>query len=385
MASAGPKRPRRFRLALLLGLAPRKLGSFEDWIVALCREVCGRGDQVDIYSMPPVHPAVAEELKRIGAGWHRADALVASPIKAIPRLASYDLLHLDMYGAFDRACFLAYVALPARVVFVAHAPVPDTPRKRVHRLLLDIAVKRVIGCRLDGLAGVSNYTRDQQQQWLGIARTKVRTIYNGVDLSRFASSPPRGLPRSGTVVIAVVNLVPWKGIDVLLRAFAKVADPAIRLLIVGDGPEESSLKMLSAALNLQSRVSFLGLRDDVNLLLRGADILVHPALYAEPFGLVIAEAMASGLAVIASAVGGVPELIEHDQSGLLFAPGDEHALTAALNQLNEHPEDRLRLGTAARRRVAEHFSLDKCVKEHLNWCDEVLSGPSWRDRLASQF
>jgi glycosyltransferase involved in cell wall biosynthesis len=362
------------RLGLLIGLAPRKLGSFEDWLLAFCREIRGRGHAMDVFGSQPIHPFVRDQLRQFGVGWKQWQALTASPVRSIATLASYDVLHLNMFGAYDLVSLLAYAALPARIAFVSHAEVPDTADilpKRVMRR----AINYLISSRIDGLAGVSNYVRDRQSQWLGLTGSKVRTIYNGIDFTRFRSRTNPSRAKGGAVLLSIVNLVPWKGLQILLRALSKVRDPTVRLMIAGDGPEEKVLRELSRSLGLESRISFLGLRDDVPELLNQADILVHPATYGEPFGLAIAEAMAAECPVIASRVGGIPELIQHGQTGLLVTPGDDLALAGAIDALNENPEYRLQLATAARTVLIEQFGVDRCAREHLDWCEEIFRRP----------
>jgi|GEM_PF-869965 len=369
--SAGTRPSKSLRLGVLIGLAPRKLGSFEDWIIQLCAEARRRGHQLDLFGLPPIHPALEERLGQLQVGWKRWDVLKTSPVQSVRTLASYDVLHVNMFGAYDPICLMTYAAYPARVLFVAHADVPFEQRS-TYRTILSRALKELISRRLDGLAGVSNYIRNRQADWFGMDERKTRTIYNGIDLNRFKSRRTTNRSTSGAVVLAVANLVPWKGMGVLLRAFSRVRDATMRLLIAGDGPEEKALKEMTRSLNLESRVSFLGLRDDVPELLDQADMLVHPATYGEPFGLTIAEAMAAERPVIASRVGGIPELIQDGINGLLVDAGDDSALGRAIDLLNEHPEYRANLARRAREHAVERFALDRCVQEHLDWCEELF-------------
>jgi len=151
-------------------------------------------------------------------------------------------------------------------------------------------------------------------------------------------------------------------------------DRTSRLTIVGDGPQASMLRELADRSNVGDRVSFLGLRDDVEDLIDQSDIFVHPAIWAEAFGFTIAEAMSSQRAVIASRVGGIPEIIEHGTSGLLVEPGDVSALTAALDRLTEDANFRLELGQNARRRAVDKFDLKRSVRGHLDWYESLIMG-----------
>jgi glycosyltransferase involved in cell wall biosynthesis len=172
---------------------------------------------------------------------------------------------------------------------------------------------------------------------------------------------------------AISHLVEAKGIHHLLYALARLRPEGWRLRIVGDGPELPHLQRLAARLRLPQRVEFLGLRNDVHEILRATDICVQPTL-AEAFGYTIAEAMACGCAVVASRVGGIPEVIEHGKSGLLVEPRDEAGLAAALERLIAEPPLRRSLGEAARRRVCERFNLELAVERHLGWCEAAGRG-----------
>ncbi len=358
------------RVAVLMNLAPRKLGSFEAWLVALAAEALARGHRLDIFGREPVHPSIAKQLRMLGVGWNKIAVLERRKVAAVQRLRrDYDVLHINLFSRRDAIPLIAYAAWPACVLLVTRIAVRDPaapPRPPVYRLLDRLTLRRVTS-----VAAVSNYVRDQVIDRFHIHARKVRTIYNGIDAERF-HPPSRTPPRAGAVrVLAAGNLHPWKGMDHLFRAVASLDRGAVHLSIAGDGQEESTLRSLARTLGLEKDVEFLGLRSDLDELLRETDIFVHPVVAQEAFGLAVAEAMASGCAVIASRIGGLPELIEDGTSGLLVPPGDENAIAAALGRLVASPAERERLGVNARLRVADHFSLSRCVREHLDWCEEM--------------
>jgi glycosyltransferase involved in cell wall biosynthesis len=175
------------------------------------------------------------------------------------------------------------------------------------------------------------------------------------------------------VITAAAYLIAEKGIAGLLEAVALARLPGVRVNIVGDGPEEGRLRALAQSLGLESITSFLGLRNDLHEVLKETDIFVHPVLWEEAFGLTIAEAMATGCAVVASRIGAIPELVESGESGLLVTPGDVPALAAALTNLAAHPDERRRLSAAALRRAHTLFRLDDSVAAHLDWCERIAA------------
>jgi glycogen synthase len=181
--------------------------------------------------------------------------------------------------------------------------------------------------------------------------SKARVIFNGVRLEEFAHPAPHEWPRP--YILAIGRHVPQKGFDVLLRAFAAAKPAGHDLLIAGDGPETPQLQALAGELGVAATVHFIGRVDHQKAvsLFAGCSFFVLPSRH-EPMGIVNLEAMASGKAVVASRVGGVPELVLHGETGLLVNPDNPAALAAAINELTGNPDLRTRLAEAGRRRAA---------------------------------
>lgn len=362
---------KRLRLAIMLNLAPRKLGSLEAWLVALAAECRRRGHRMHAFGHAPLHPTIAERFSELEVGWSTIAELERHPGKAALRIArAFDVVQLNLFAPRSRVALLSYAAWPARVIFVNHHSVLDPSGLR------SSAIRRVVDhwsmARVARFAAVSDFVRGWSTARYGLDPAIVRTIHNGVDVQRF--HPPEDGRQDGVVrIMASAHLRPDKGVHHLLEAFQALDAPAARLLIAGDGPEEPRLRALAASLGIEGRMEFLGLRDDVPALLRTADLFVHPVVSLEAFGLAVAEAMASGCAVVASRIGGIPEIIEDGVSGLLVRAGDVGELTAALGRLVNDASQRACLGAAARRRIVERFSLERCVAAHLDLCEEVAS------------
>ena len=151
----------------------------------------------------------------------------------------------------------------------------------------------------------------------------------------------------------------------LLRAFARVA--AVRqdvdLLLAGDGPLRAALDAQTQALGLAGRVRFLGVRDDVPDLLQAADVFALTSV-SEAASLTLLEAMASGLPVVVTAVGGNPEIVEHGTHGYLVSRGDDAAASAAILRLLENTAEARAMGEAGRRRVRDHYPLHRTVEAY---------------------
>jgi glycosyltransferase involved in cell wall biosynthesis len=192
---------------------------------------------------------------------------------------------------------------------------------------------------------------------------KVIVLENGVDLGRFHVIPPLSHRKGPRVVGAVVNLRPVKGLDVFLNAAAKVArsHPDVVFRIAGEGELRPELERLAVQLGLAERFHLAGSVADVPSFLAGLDVAVLPSR-AEGMSNAVLEYMAAGRAVVATAVGATPELIEDGTHGLLVPPGDASRLADAINLLLRDPGLASRLGNAARQRVMERYSRAAMVR-----------------------
>ena len=181
-------------------------------------------------------------------------------------------------------------------------------------------------------------------------------IADSVELS--AVAPTRDEP--GTTFGMLGRIAPWKGQDLFLRAFAATfpSGPERAVLVgaplFGEDPFERELHELAAGLGIAERVDFRGFREDIWAELARFDVLVHASVIPEPFGQVVLEGMAAGLAVIASDEGGPAEVIDDGRTGRLFASRDASALGTAMLELSQSPGERERLGESARRALEEY-------------------------------
>ncbi|GAA1943546.1 glycosyltransferase family 4 protein [Kitasatospora viridis] len=183
----------------------------------------------------------------------------------------------------------------------------------------------------------------------------------GVDTELFTPGPPAAERPPTVLYVGRMDLTSaWKGVPVLLRAFALLADlPQARLRLVGDGDARPELHAEAARLGLADRVEFTGVLTGPALVaeLQRAAVLVLPSLSpAESFGMTLIEAMACATPVVGSRVGGIPHVVDDGATGLLVAPGDERELAAACRRLLTDPGTAERLGAAGRRHVVEHYA-----------------------------
>jgi glycosyltransferase involved in cell wall biosynthesis len=230
---------------------------------------------------------------------------------------------------------------------------------------------RVLGRFTDLSLAVSRGVRDYLVSQGGLNPARIRVVANGVDVATIdAARPGRavrrelGLPEGWPVIGLVGRLDHWgKGHKELFTAMARLRERhPVHALIVGGGRREAEVRELAASLGLAGAVHFLGPRRDVPDLLSAMDILVLPS-HTEGFGRALVEAMAAGLPVIATRVGGMPEVVTDGENGLLIPPRDAGALAEALERLLADPAWAQHLGAKARDHVREHFSLDRLGRE----------------------
>ena len=216
----------------------------------------------------------------------------------------------------------------------------------------------------------------------GFAARRVRVIHNGVDpglpptrADRDAARRACGLTARTPVIGAVGRLDPVKDLDTLVRAFATLrhAHPALRLLVVGDGPERAGLEERASALGVGSAVSFLGYRADARQILPALDVYVNSSLH-EGVSLTILEAMAAAVPVVATSVGGTPEVVADDETGVLVPSRSPVALASAVSHLLVNPDRRAQLGRAGRSRVERLFSLDAMTARYLDVYRGLVTG-----------
>jgi len=203
-------------------------------------------------------------------------------------------------------------------------------------------------------AGLARYLAQSE----GFDAGSFEVVHYGIE----AGPEPPPLPGAPRLAI-VGRLIPIKGHDVLLRAVARAQErlPGLRLEIAGDGELEPELRATAARLGLDDAVAFLGRVAPVDPVLECAEVVVVPS-FGEGFGMVALEAMERGRPVIASAVGGLPEIVDEGRTGLLVPPGDVEALARAIAELADDPARAASMGEAGRARALAEFSQDRCTE-----------------------
>lgn len=282
------------------------------------------------------------------------------------RLDRPSVVIAHQYTPFVYAILARRLVERVPIVYVEHGRFyPD--RRRLRRVLFNRLVLR----SYDRIIAVGDAVRKALVTYEGFSPRRISVIYNGVNVAEFANArSSRAQIRRAleiqdqeVVFIHVARFDPLKDHITAVRAFAKLTDTPSRLLLVGDGPTKPEVDSLVRGLGLEKRTIALGFRTNIPELLAAADVFVLTSL-TEGIPVTVIEAMATGLPVIATAVGGIPELIAHAREGLLVPPRDAEALAAAMRLLCEDRELRGRLGRAAHEKALRQFTEEKMHEQY---------------------
>lgn len=272
---------------------------------------------------------------------------------------------------------LAGLILRRPIVSVFHGRTSHDRKIRIYEWLDDLLL-RFFNC----VVAVSQDTQLRLER-VGVERSKIRVIPNGVEVPGETRSGDEELRRElsidtrDQIILFAGRLSREKGLFILLDAAAHVvkAFPRALFLIVGDGPEAASLQAQARTLGLERRVRFAGFRKDIQRFFRVMDLAVLPS-FTEGMPLLILESYAFGKPVVASCVGGVPEVVEDGVHGLLVEPGNADDLAKALMALLADPVRRDQMGRAAFERVQTHFSVERQASAYAQLFKEVVRSGS---------
>ena len=233
---------------------------------------------------------------------------------------------------------------------------------------------------LDTLIAVSGQVAHQAETYEGWPHSSVHVVHHGARDENVCREEARkkiytslNIPDSSALVVSVGRLLEWKGHEHAIRALRDIRDQGTELhwLIAGEGPERESLESLIHELGVEDHIHLLGHRDDVPTLLSAADIMVHPST-AEAFGIVLIEAMMQGTPVVGTRAGAIPEIVSDGETGYLVEPANSEAISATVCRLMQDPEERERMGEAARHRYLRKYTLGKMAENTINVYEKLL-------------
>ncbi|MFC1853832.1 glycosyltransferase [candidate division CSSED10-310 bacterium] len=229
---------------------------------------------------------------------------------------------------------------------------------------IDKILARISDTIIAVTAAVAEFTAHQEK----ISRQKFVVIHNGTDIQRFEQNnsdrdhirQAYSIPEQNVIIGSIGRFVPQKDFSLLVQAFRLFQDhnPASNLMLVGDGPERSLLQKTAFELGISEHVIFTGFQNEVRPFLTAMDVFALTPVY-EGLGLVLLEAMASGVPVVAAHVGGIPEVVLDGETGILIANREPQSYAQAFSHILENHDFRKKMCQAAKIRVQEHFSIQK--------------------------
>ena len=370
-------------LRLLLVVDSLEVGGAERHVVDLAAALCRKGHEVEVACS--VAGGLAQRLEEAGVPFRplterlvkrRVSPAYARGVGRLLREKAFDLVHAHIYASAVAAAIATRKTGP-RLVITEHTEASwQTWRTR--------RVSRWAHGRASHTIAVSTPIRRRLIEKDRVPPDRVSLIPNAVipapdDPPNLSGTLPDGWLEEPLVGV-VARLQPEKGVATFLKAAALVskASPGARFLVVGDGPLREELLGLAGRLGMEDRVRFLGYRTDARALIGLLDVLVVPSL-TEGSPLIVLEAMAAGVPVVASAVGGIPDQARHGEEGLLVPPGDPEALAGAMGELLRDPSRARLLGAAGRRRTENEFSHETLVRRIEGIYRAVLEGKIPRD------
>ena len=374
----------RPKIMFVYGYATQKVGGMEKFMWHFIREMDARGwdtvlcfdglitDNIREYLH---HPAATLELVngQANLGVSAARALWTLLRRHKPQVFAY-----GFHGVMRVFPWMARLAGARRIFFNDHSSRPMGVV--VQRMSLS---KRIVGktltMPLTGIISVCEFVK-RSARTTDLATAPNTVIWNGVDVGE--PDPQRGvrfreqhgIPLHSIVCSMSVWMVEVKGVDVLLRASVELiaSNPHLRLLLIGDGPRLPEYRLLAGELGIAEQVVFPGLLSDpVGLgVFDATDVFCQPSLWQEANPLAVLEAMSMKLPTVASDIGGLPEIVRENETGLLFPPGDVAALRTKLFILAADPAMRKRMGEAGRALVLKRHRVQRVAYEYA----EVLTG-----------
>jgi glycosyltransferase involved in cell wall biosynthesis len=346
----------------------RAWGGGERQVAGLLEYLSARGHQCLLLCHPEA--PLSEKAKRIGVPTlsirmrNDLDPRPAFFFRNVVRSGNYDIIHFHTKRAHSLALWLGRLRSKSKIVVTRRMDYPIKPGWYTSFLY---------NRQTDGIVAISKKIAAVLLEG-GVRRETIRVIYSGVEPELFYAADAR---RNGgpLVVGTLAGLVRRKGHRYLLEAAARLKQQGVRLRYCfgGEGPERRDLQELALRLGLRDEVSFLGFVSDAPRFLSSIDIFALPSLF-EGLGVAVLEAMAAGKPVVASAVGGIPELVEDQTTGILVPPGDFEALAGALSRLASDPERVRAMGEIGRETVRHRFTMEQMALQNEAFYYDVLDG-----------
>jgi len=347
------------------------VGGGERLALLLAAHQAAHGHRVMLISFeePPDGPLGPEfldagiEVRRLPKRRHGLDSSLYPKLTGLIRRERITVVHAH------NPVPLIYGALPAklagaRLIYTHHGPNPTTRRR--------LKLRRWAGTLTDAYVAVSEDTKRAAIEGREVDPAKLSVLINATDTDHFRPDPERrrrsraawGLPEGAMVIGSVGRVATEKNHVLLVEAAAPLLGDGVKLVIAGDGAERTAVEDRAEALGVREHLKMLGMVRDVPAVMAGLDIFALSSKW-EGLPLVLAEAMATALPVVSTAVGGVVKVVDEGQTGLLVPEGDALAMREALSQLRDDPDLRTAMGRRGREVAEARYSVSRLAAEYM--------------------
>ena len=359
-------------------IEPNKRGSFEDFMLRLSQEAMNQGLKIKFVFGNKVSGYYKD--KNIDYISTNISNLNSVPfLRSVLKKEQPRTIHFHFMGLASPMIWCSKFLGVKHIIYTDHAS--STCQLAPKNMLINYLKKQRKAFylkKIDAIIAVSDFVAQRLYKYNRITPGKVKRIYNGIDMQRFAPLPgdqlkidlKRNLFQAGAsdkVITYAGQFIEEKGVKPYIQAVERLLarHNDLCFVFVGQGPlYDFAIQTIPD--HVRSRTKFLGVRDDMENIFRASDIVVTPSIWEEAFGLVAAEASACGVPVVASNIGGLPEVVLDRKTGILTPPGDIPALVKALERLIADHDMRKQMGIQGRRHAVKNFDIQQIVPETLN-------------------
>jgi glycosyltransferase involved in cell wall biosynthesis len=351
----------------------QKHGSFEDFMIKIADKAKSNNLHIS-FAFPKINTQeVKKELEFLGANIYTIDDSWKSftfirKFMAVVKQCKPNVIDFHFcYTANFAFIFLILKILNIKTIYHYHGEI--IPIEKLRFTNRNFSKLRLLTLFVNKVICVSNANK-RFLEALNI-RKKIEVVYNGVGVSNFKNvnnvenfKRNMGFTNGELIVTSIASLIPRKGVDVLIKAAKMVIDnvPQVRFVLIGGG-DKAPYQTLAENLGISDKIIFMGLVKEYPYhILKDTDVFAH-ASYAESFGLSIAESQLIGIPVVATNVGGVPEVVNNGKSGILVPPGNSSMLATEIIRLLKDKQLREDFGNFGKKWIADNFNLEDKVEE----------------------
>jgi len=360
----------------------RKKGSFERFLIALAEKAGKDFNFVFVFSEEPpdwLHRELMERGVKIDWSSYEVSRKGFRGIKKLMLTHKPDIVHVHFFSLLSP--FIPYIRwrFGTKVIVHVHSVIPyEAGRTRLTTMLIPLR-KWLVTKSISKVIAVSEFVRMETASVFPFSPNQIVTVYNGVEPtnSEKGSIPDirstLKISKNSFIIMAAAWLNEIKGIHILIESLPKVMEAGVdnvETIIVGEGPEKPRLEELARSLGIVEKVHFLGWRDDVPALIKQSDIIVVPSICKEAFPYFVLEAMVAGKPIVASNMGGIPELIGGEPAaGMLVPPGDPKHLAESIMRLIKDSQKRQSISLEAQRKTLNQFHIHR----QIGFLEEIYS------------